>query len=103
MLYTQVNGGVTLMTEKGAIYTSWLLENSLDYSSNLTSEKGNWDQYFEGNLNNYKWEIVNERDAMSFQKNKEITGAMVALGGSIAVYGEKSDGSDWNEIGRAHV
>lgn len=70
MLYTQVNGGVTLMTEKGAIYTSWLLENSLDYSSNLTSEKGNWDQYFEGNLNNYKWEIVNERDAMSFQKNK---------------------------------
>ena len=30
------------------------------------------------------------------KKDKEITGAMVALGGSIAVYGEKSDGSDWN-------
>ena len=30
------------------------------------------------------------------KKDKEITGAMVALGGSIVVYGEKSDGSDWN-------
>ena len=30
------------------------------------------------------------------KKDKEITGAMVALGGSIAIYGEKSDGSDWN-------
>ena len=30
------------------------------------------------------------------KKDTEITGAMVALGGSIAVYGEKSDGSDWN-------
>ena len=40
------------------------------------------------------------RDAMDEakkqEKDKEITGAMVALGGSIAVYGEKSDGSDWN-------
>ena len=40
------------------------------------------------------------RDAMDEakkqEKDKEITGAMVALGGSIVVYGEKSDGSDWN-------
>ena len=32
------------------------------------------------------------------KKDKEITGAMVALGGSIVVYGEKSDGSDWNLV-----
>lgn len=30
------------------------------------------------------------------KKEEGITGAMVALGGSIAIYGEKSDGSDWN-------
>lgn len=38
----------------------------------------------------------NRRSHQDDQKDKEITGAMVALGGSIAVYGEKSDGSDWN-------
>lgn len=71
MLYTQINGGVTLITRKGAIYTSWLLENSLDYSSSITSERINWDRYFERELSNYRWEIVNEREAMSFQKNPD--------------------------------
>ena len=71
ILYTQMNGGVTLITEKGAIYTSWLLENSLDYSSSMTEEKENWDGYFENGLSNYKWEIINGRDAMSFQKDAD--------------------------------
>ena len=30
------------------------------------------------------------------KKDKEITGAMVALGGSIAVYGENPTAPDWN-------
>lgn len=71
ILYTQMNGGVTLMTEKGAVYTSWLLENSLDYSSSLSAEKEIWDKYFDNGLSNYRWEIVNEREAMSFQKNPD--------------------------------
>lgn len=30
------------------------------------------------------------------KKDKKVSGAMVALGGSIAVYGEKPDGENWN-------
>ncbi|MEY8323229.1 histidine kinase [Lachnospiraceae bacterium 54-11] len=71
VLYTQVNGGTTLITEEGAIYTSWLLENSLDYSSSMTEEKEKWDNYFDNGLSNYKWEIMNGRDAMSFQQDAD--------------------------------
>lgn len=71
MLYTQMNGAVTLITEKGAIFTSWPQDNSLDYSASITKEKAMWDQFFRDNLTNYKWEIVNERDAMSFQKDTD--------------------------------
>ena len=35
-------------------------------------------------------------EALKFlKKDKSVTGAMVALGGSIVVYGEKPDGEDW--------
>lgn len=69
MLYTQMNGAITLITEKGAIFTTWPQDNSLDYSSSISSEKAVWDTFFSDSLTNYKWEIVNGRDAMSFQED----------------------------------
>lgn len=71
MLYTQMNGAVTLITEKGSIITSWPQNSSLDYSSSIATEKEMWDLFFENNITNYKWEIVNGRDAMSFEKNMD--------------------------------
>ena len=49
-----------------------------------------------GDLGAYGKGIGTDEAIKMIKKDKEITGAMVALGGSIVVYGEKSDGSDWN-------
>lgn len=71
LLYTQMNGGVILITREGATFTSWISEYFLDYSSDIIAEMENWNQYFDTVMTSYKWEIVNGRDAMSFKKNEK--------------------------------
>ncbi|MFR8222381.1 MAG: hypothetical protein ACLU9T_15820 [Blautia faecis] len=66
LLYTQMNGAVTFNYGKGSIITSWPQNSSLDYSFKHCYEKEMWDLFFENSITNYKWEIVNGRDAMSF-------------------------------------
>ena len=71
LLYTQMNGAVTLITKGGVIFTSWSSESFGDYKSGIAEEKERWDEYFEKNLSNFHWVIMNGRDAMSFHKNDE--------------------------------
>lgn len=75
---------------------SGLSDNSrhvmIDSKGNLKAkdEKTKFDlgAYGKGIGTDVAWEFL--------KKKKDITGAMVALGGSILVYGQKLDGSDWN-------
>lgn len=66
MLYTQIDGGVTLVTEAGAILASWPASYSLDYYSGINDETESWDEYFDSSVSKYKWEIITGRNAMSF-------------------------------------
>lgn len=71
LLYTQMDGGITLVTGNGGIYTSWGSDNSVDYSQKLGEDKENWDEFFSKNASVYKWEMMEGREAINFEKSSE--------------------------------
>ena len=73
-----------------------LAENSQHVTVKNNGEIQACDKDTKIDLGAYGKGIGTDEAIKMIKKDKEITGAMVALGGSIAIYGEKSDGSDWN-------
>lgn len=71
LLYTQMDGGITLVTGNGGIYTSWGSDNSVDYSQRLGEDKENWDSFFNEDISAYKWEMMEGREAINFEKSAE--------------------------------